>query len=163
MRVTAPCGASRAQMRRREVEPKQVARGRGGLGPSGLAAGKGVGILTGLLQRTVRGVGPSFTAALAGIPRRKVQRKSSLRPGSSVVERGPEKAGVGGSIPSLATITQDPILSARPSYLIIRRLQKASPSPRVALMQFGLAWNPTRRRRHELGTTKVPTHITGFS
>ncbi len=27
-----------------------------------------------------------------------------LRPGSSVVERGPEKAGVGGSIPSLATI-----------------------------------------------------------
>ncbi len=27
------------------------------------------------------------------------------RPGSSVVERGPEKAGVGGSIPSLATIT----------------------------------------------------------
>jgi hypothetical protein len=32
-----------------------------------------------------------------------VQRKSSLRPGSSVVERGPEKAGVGGSIPSLAT------------------------------------------------------------
>jgi hypothetical protein len=26
------------------------------------------------------------------------------RPGSSVVERGPEKAGVGGSIPSLATI-----------------------------------------------------------
>src|ERR1700744_3565656 len=29
--------------------------------------------------------------------------KSALRPGSSVVERGPEKAGVGGSIPSLAT------------------------------------------------------------
>ena len=29
---------------------------------------------------------------------------SALRPGSSVVERGPEKAGVGGSIPSLATI-----------------------------------------------------------
>ncbi len=27
----------------------------------------------------------------------------SPRPGSSVVERGPEKAGVGGSIPSLAT------------------------------------------------------------
>jgi hypothetical protein len=30
--------------------------------------------------------------------------KFSLRPDSSVVERGPEKAGVGGSIPSLATI-----------------------------------------------------------
>src|SRR5579863_6072620 len=29
--------------------------------------------------------------------------ESALRPGSSVVERGPEKAGVGGSIPSLAT------------------------------------------------------------
>ena len=33
-----------------------------------------------------------------------LQTKSALRPGSSVVERGPEKAGVGGSIPSLATI-----------------------------------------------------------
>ena len=31
-------------------------------------------------------------------------QSSQLRPGSSVVERGPEKAGVGGSIPSLATI-----------------------------------------------------------
>ena len=29
--------------------------------------------------------------------------KSMPRPDSSVVERGPEKAGVGGSIPSLAT------------------------------------------------------------
>ena len=29
--------------------------------------------------------------------------KFALRPDSSVVERGPEKAGVGGSIPSLAT------------------------------------------------------------
>jgi hypothetical protein len=29
---------------------------------------------------------------------------SMPRPDSSVVERGPEKAGVGGSIPSLATI-----------------------------------------------------------
>jgi hypothetical protein len=28
------------------------------------------------------------------------------RPDSSVVERGPEKAGVGGSIPSLATILE---------------------------------------------------------
>ena len=28
------------------------------------------------------------------------------RPDSSVVERGPEKAGVGGSIPSLATISE---------------------------------------------------------
>ena len=36
-------------------------------------------------------------------PRRFMQLSSHLRPGSSVVERGPEKAGVGGSIPSLAT------------------------------------------------------------
>jgi hypothetical protein len=34
--------------------------------------------------------------------------KFSLRPDSSVVERGPEKAGVGGSIPSLATTFQAP-------------------------------------------------------
>ena len=32
-----------------------------------------------------------------------MQPKFALRPDSSVVERGPEKAGVGGSIPSLAT------------------------------------------------------------
>jgi hypothetical protein len=31
----------------------------------------------------------------------------ALRPDSSVVERGPEKAGVGGSIPSLATTFPD--------------------------------------------------------
>ena len=34
---------------------------------------------------------------------REVAMQSALRPDSSVVERGPEKAGVGGSIPSLAT------------------------------------------------------------
>ena len=37
------------------------------------------------------------------IPRVDMQPKLALRPDSSVVERGPEKAGVGGSIPSLAT------------------------------------------------------------
>ncbi len=36
-------------------------------------------------------------------PAQEFATKSALRPGSSVVERGPEKAGVGGSIPSLAT------------------------------------------------------------
>jgi hypothetical protein len=36
-------------------------------------------------------------------PAQKLQLKFALRPDSSVVERGPEKAGVGGSIPSLAT------------------------------------------------------------
>jgi hypothetical protein len=33
----------------------------------------------------------------------RMQQIHALRPDSSVVERGPEKAGVGGSIPSLAT------------------------------------------------------------
>src|SRR5579871_6371523 len=68
---------------------------------------KGVGILSGLLQHTVRG--PRLL-----LPRRKMQRKSSLRPGSSVVERGPEKAGVGGSIPSLATILRSKLICSRP-------------------------------------------------
>ena len=36
-------------------------------------------------------------------PKRKQRPWDSPRPDSSVVERGPEKAGVGGSIPSLAT------------------------------------------------------------
>ena len=39
---------------------------------------------------------------LLGGPARRNQ--AMPRPDSSVVERGPEKAGVGGSIPSLATI-----------------------------------------------------------
>ena len=53
------------------------------------------------------------------IPRRIRNRKSALRPGSSVVERGPEKAGVGGSIPSLATIRSNSlgVLRESPSTL----------------------------------------------
>ena len=39
----------------------------------------------------------------AGIRAGSCNVKFALRPDSSVVERGPEKAGVGGSIPSLAT------------------------------------------------------------
>ena len=46
---------------------------------------------------------PTLPAYQPG-PRTGIATKSALRPGSSVVERGPEKAGVGGSIPSLATI-----------------------------------------------------------
>ena len=45
---------------------------------------------------------PAFAGA-ARNPRVEMQPKFALRPDSSVVERGPEKAGVGGSIPSLAT------------------------------------------------------------
>ena len=66
-----------------------------------LAGRCGVGILIELLQRTVRGFTHLFR--LRRIPRVEMQLKFALRPDSSVVERGPEKAGVGGSIPSLAT------------------------------------------------------------
>ncbi len=45
---------------------------------------------------------PPILTRFAGNPAQVLQL-SALRPGSSVVERGPEKAGVGGSIPSLAT------------------------------------------------------------
>jgi hypothetical protein len=70
-------------------------------GAVGLARPKGVDILAKLLQRTVCGLGlflrrsPDFHAGK--------RNEFALRPDSSVVERGPEKAGVGGSIPSLAT------------------------------------------------------------
>ena len=79
----------------------------------GLARAKGVDILARLLQRTVRGTRLLFRRppeSRAG----KCNEKSSLRPGSSVVERGPEKAGVGGSIPSLATILKFPSVPAHP-------------------------------------------------
>jgi hypothetical protein len=52
------------------------------------------------------------------------------RPDSSVVERGPEKAGVGGSIPSLATIIFNDLLQST---------EKVSPVlyPRLAfVLQF---------------------------
>jgi hypothetical protein len=47
---------------------------------------------------------PAYIPALPDSAQEIATGKSALRPGSSVVERGPEKAGVGGSIPSLATI-----------------------------------------------------------
>ena len=67
----------------------------------------GVGILIQLLQTTVRGR-PLFSGP-AGIRAGNCNAKFALRPDSSVVERGPEKAGVGGSIPSLATTPEFPI------------------------------------------------------
>ena len=75
-----------------------------------LVWGRVVGILTKLLQRTVRG--PALPSPAVPDPAQEIATlKSALRPGSSVVERGPEKAGVGGSIPSLATILLDVIES----------------------------------------------------
>ena len=51
---------------------------------------------------------------------RQVALGTTPRPDSSVVERGPEKAGVGGSIPSLATTFQKTYgnqpASARPTH-----------------------------------------------
>jgi hypothetical protein len=62
----------------------------------------GVAILFQLLQRAVRGVSRLLRHRPEST-RRDATQKFALRPDSSVVERGPEKAGVGGSIPSLAT------------------------------------------------------------
>jgi hypothetical protein len=45
----------------------------------------------------------------AGIRAENLNWMFALRPDSSVVERGPEKAGVGGSIPSLATTPKQQI------------------------------------------------------
>ncbi len=61
----------------------------------------GIDILTQLLQKTVRGL--THPSGEAGIRAGDCNLQFALRPDSSVVERGPEKAGVGGSIPSLAT------------------------------------------------------------
>jgi hypothetical protein len=52
-------------------------------------------------ERSVRGL--AHFSGYAGFRARNCTSKFALRPDSSVVERGPEKAGVGGSIPSLAT------------------------------------------------------------
>ena len=67
------------------------------------------------------------------------------RPGSSVVERGPEKAGVGGSIPSLATTLQRTygIRSEK------RELQLPS--------LHNLAHRERREREGDSGTVKTPS------
>jgi hypothetical protein len=66
-----------------------------------LVRSSGLGILSMLLQRTVRG--PTLLTPVRRITLGDDATDCALRPDSSVVERGPEKAGVGGSIPSLAT------------------------------------------------------------
>ena len=60
-----------------------------------------VGILTQVVAANCIWIRPP--ARLAGIRTGNCNAMFALRPDSSVVERGPEKAGVGGSIPSLAT------------------------------------------------------------
>ena len=69
---------------------------------AGLAAGARVAILSGTLEprETCRAVPFALSPGLLLAAPTSV---SMPRPDSSVVERGPEKAGVGGSIPSLAT------------------------------------------------------------
>ena len=59
--------------------------------------------------------------------------KFALRPDSSVVERGPEKAGVGGSIPSLATTTLFFPLRQRPKNHLNPLFCYYLPSPAFAL------------------------------
>ena len=63
----------------------------------------------------------------------------SPRPGSSVVERGPEKAGVGGSIPSLAT-TDDHIFNSRRARCCVR-----SAIPNQGTKAGASIWNNLQR------------------
>src|ERR1700742_2582095 len=59
------------------------------------------------------GDGRNVTRGALGCPRGSLPMP---RPDSSVVERGPEKAGVGGSIPSLATILSTTYKSVSPRF-----------------------------------------------
>ena len=83
-----------------EGRPEQLRQRPGARGVSGAGTGELV-YCHKLLQPTV----PGFVHPLRRCrnPRWNCNAKLALRPDSSVVERGPEKAGVGGSIPSLAT------------------------------------------------------------
>ncbi len=74
-----------------------------------------------LLQRTVRGPDPP-SRNIRHSAQEFATQESALRPGSSVVERGPEKAGVGGSIPSLATTQFNTLAEARESQAKQHRL-----------------------------------------
>jgi hypothetical protein len=51
------------------------------------------------------------------------------RPDSSVVERGPEKAGVGGSIPSLATTFSTTYNPSSTDYVPTARRSRSTPTP----------------------------------
>jgi hypothetical protein len=68
----------------------------------GFAWRMGVAILVEVVLSAVFVDSPTFSGD-AGFRAQNCTKKFALRPDSSVVERGPEKAGVGGSIPSLAT------------------------------------------------------------
>ena len=76
-------------------------------------------ILSRLLQRTVRG--PTLLTPVRRITLGDDATDFALRPDSSVVERGPEKAGVGGSIPSLATTKFPTQICAIPSFTFLRK------------------------------------------
>ena len=68
----------------------------------GLAAKMGVAILFEVVAAHCKWTRPPLPASPDSVQEIATE-KFALRPDSSVVERGPEKAGVGGSIPSLAT------------------------------------------------------------
>ena len=74
----------------------------GGFADPGLAERLGVAILSEVVLSAVFVDSPPFPAT-PDSAHRIATDEFALRPDSSVVERGPEKAGVGGSIPSLAT------------------------------------------------------------
>ena len=82
----------------------------------------------------------------AGTRADSINFSSRLRPGSSVVERGPEKAGVGGSIPSLATTFQFlPIYSSRAALrpLSAAKWCRSRPSERPASAVQSRPWPPS--------------------
>ena len=72
---------------------------------------------------------PAFSGSVRN-PRVEMQPKFALRPDSSVVERGPEKAGVGGSIPSLATTFRSKKLLPRSFRTILVRGPEKAPRRR---------------------------------
>jgi hypothetical protein len=74
----------------------------GRLADGGFAHRMGVAILSEVVLSAVFVDSPTSSGD-AGFRAQDRTLKFALRPDSSVVERGPEKAGVGGSIPSLAT------------------------------------------------------------
>ena len=76
--------------------------------------------------------------ASAGIRARKCNGTSRLRPGSSVVERGPEKAGVGGSIPSLATTIPLQIREFQGRALVLWFLARSASVSHAALRKAGV-------------------------
>ena len=98
-------------------------------------------------ERSASGIAHRITGQ-AGTRAENCNFTSALRPGSSVVERGPEKAGVGGSIPSLATTLS--CIAIEPAALVLWRVahqSRSRPSERPA----SALYTHIARRQYRLG------------